>query len=389
MRELPKVALLIETSREFGRELLHGIARYAQLHGPWSFHITAGDFEHSVPKMKQWKGHGIIARIPTDRVARAIVETGLPTIAVGLSDEQLKSDSPLSRIPEIKPIEKEVAAAAAHHFLDRQFRNFAYVGMDDRAWSQRRGEEYNIYLAELGKHLHVFRQSKRPQDRRWEKEQPVLADWIDKLPKPVGLFACNDDRGREVLEACNLAELRVPEEVAVLGVDNDQVFCSLSNPPLSSVALNADTAGFRAAELLDRMMHGQSQKVHEVIVEIRQVVTRRSTDIVAVEDQDVAIALQFIHREQGRKISVDKVAEEVAVSRRYLEKRFQSTIGRTILEEIQITRLELAKRLLLDTAYPISKIAEESGFGSTGYFIQFFQTRVGKTPRKYRMDLSN
>jgi LacI family transcriptional regulator len=388
MRELPKIALLVETSRGFGREMLRGIARYAQFHGPWSFHITAGDFEQAVPKMKQWGGSGIIARIPNERVANAILEANLPTIALGLTDEQMRPDSPLLRFSELSSDANDVARIAAEHLLERRFRHYAYVGLEDRAWSTRRELAFAQHLAAYGIEPYVYRQPKRRQDRSWEREQAILADWIRELPKPVGLFACNDDRGREVLDACQLAEMHVPEDVAVLGVDDDEVFCQLASPPLSSVALNAETAGYRAAELLDGMMQGRITKPRRIAVEALRVVTRRSTDIVAVEDRDVAAAMQFIHRQQGRDISVETVAQEVAVSRRFLEKRFRETIGRSILEVIQNTRLDRAKRLLLDTTYPISKVAELSGFGSTGYFIQFFQSRVGKTPRKFRGDLA-
>jgi LacI family transcriptional regulator len=388
MREIPKVALLVETSRGFGRDLLCGISRYAQLHGPWNFHIKAGDFEQALPRMKQWGGTGIIARIPNERVAKAILEANLPTIALGLSDEQMLSESPLSQFSELSSDAVEVASMAANHLIERRFRHFAYVGVDGRAWSQRREREFTAQLQKSGFVPHIYQPPKHSADRVWEKEQSIILDWLKKLPKPVGLFACNDDRGREVLEACRLMNLRVPEDVAVLGVDNDEVFCGLAYPPLSSVALNAETAGYRAAELLDGMMQGLIRKPRRIQVEALGVVTRRSTDIVAVEDEDVASALQYIHREQGRNISVESVVQEVAVSRRNLEKRFRDTIGRTILEEIQITRLERAKRLLLETTYPVSKVAEMSGFGTTGYFIQFFQNRVGKTPRKYRTELS-
>jgi LacI family transcriptional regulator len=387
MRDLPKIALLVETSRGFGREMLRGIARYAQLHGPWSFHITAGDFAHSVPKMRQWGGHGIIARIPNDRVARAILAANLPTIALGLTDEQMRPESPLSAFSELSSDAHEVSRMAAEHLLVRRFRHFAYVGMDDRGWSTRRLGTFQECLAAEGYSALVYSQPRRVQDRVWEREQVTLAQWIRELPKPIGLFACNDDRGRQVLEACRLAELRVPEDVAVLGVDNDEVFCGLADPPLSSVALNAETAGYRAAELLDGMMQGRIKKPRRIVVEALQVVTRRSTDIVAVDDPDVAEALQFIHRQQGRDISVDTIVHEVAISRRNLEKRFRKTLGRTIIEEIHMTRLERAKRLLLETTYPVAKVADMVGFGSTGYFIQFFQKRVGKTPRRYRNDL--
>jgi LacI family transcriptional regulator len=388
MREVPKVALLVETSRGFGREFLLGIARYSRLHGPWSFHITPGDYKQVVPKMKQWGGTGIIARIADQRIAQAVISANVPTIVLGLTDEQLQPDNPLSKFSEISSDPDVVSQLAAEHLLERRFARYAYVGSDDRGWSGRREKAYREYLKKHGFDPYIYPTPKRIQDRNWEREQGLLARWISTLPMPIGLFACDDDRGREVLEACKLASLNVPEDVAVVGVDNDEVFCELSNPPLSSVALNAETAGYRAAALLDGMMQGRVKRRQKIVVEALGVVTRRSTEIVAVEDDDVASALQFIRRQQGCDISVDRVADEVALSRRSLEKRFRDTIGRTVLEEIQLTRLERAKRLLLETTYPISKVAEIAGFGSAGYFIQFFQKHVGKTPRKYRVELT-
>jgi LacI family transcriptional regulator len=379
--------LLVETARGFGRELLRGVARYARLHGPWSFHITPGDYEQALPRLKDWGGTGIIARIPNSRIARAVIEANVPTIALGLNDEQLQPDSPLSKICDLSSDAAEVVRLAANHLLERQFSHFAYVGLEERHWSNRREVAFASQLEKAGFDLHVYRQPRRTPERVWERERVILAEWLRSLPTPLGLFACNDDRGREVLEACRLAQLNVPEDVAVLGVDNDEVFCDLADPPLSSVALNAETSGYRAAELLDAMMQGRIRKPRRILVEAVGVVTRRSTEVIAVQDHDVAAALQFIRRQQGRGISVGSVADAVAMSRRNLEKRFRETIGRTILEEIQLVRLERAKRLLLDTAYPISKVAEIAGFGSTGYFIQFFQARVGKTPRKFRTDL--
>ena len=234
----------------------------------------------------------------------------------------------------------------------------------------------------------MYPNPKHARDREWERELEIVADWLRTLPLPIGLFACNDDRGRQVLEACRFSGLNVPEEVAVLGVDNDAVFCELADPPLSSIALNAETAGYRSAELLDGMMRGRINRPQKVSVEALRVVTRRSTEIVAVADSDVAAALQFIRREKGRALSVAEVAAEVAVSRRHLERRFRDTIGRTVLQEIQMVRLEQAKRLLLETTHPISMVADMSGFGSCSYFNHFFHERVGMTPRKFRIQLT-
>ncbi len=388
MREVPRVALLVETSRGFGREFLLGMARYSRLHGPWSFHITPGDYKQVVPKMKQWGGSGIIARIADQRIAKAVIDANVPTIAIGLTDEQMKKGSPLAAFSEISSDPAEVSRLAAEHLIDRRLTRFAYVGSDDRGWSAQRERTFRDFLVQRGFNPFIYSSPPRLRDRIWEKEQSILARWMSKLPTPIGVFACDDDRGREVLEACKLAGLNVPEDVAVVGVDNDEVFCELADPPLSSIALNAETAGYRAAAHLDAMMQGRVKKKQRIVVEALGVVTRRSTDIVAVDDEDIAAALKFIRQQHGRGISVDRVAQEVAMSRRSLEKRFRDTIGRTILEEIQLTRLERAKRLLMETTHPISKVAEMAGFGSAGYFIQFFQKQVGKTPRKYRAELT-
>lgn len=386
--ELPKVALLVETARSFGRDFLSGIARYARHHGPWIFHITPGDFEHHVPKMRQWGGSGIIARIPNHRVAKAILSANLPTIALGLTDEQMRGGGPLAHLSEVSSDAGHVAELAVEHFLERQLKHFAYVGVEGRAWSRRRGAAFAWRLRSAGFQPRIYPLPKSGRDREWERELEILARWLRTLQLPIGLFACNDDRGRQVLEACRFAGLSVPDEVAVLGVDNDVVFCELADPPLSSIALNAETAGYRAAELLDEMMRGRITRSQKIWVEALRVVTRRSTDIVAVGDSDVAAALQFIRREQGRALSVADVAAEVAVSRRHLERRFRETIGRTVLQEIQHVRLEQAKRLLLESTHPISVVAEMSGFGSCSYFNHFFHERVGMTPRRFRIQLT-
>lgn len=383
-----RVALLIETARVFGREFLRGVAKYSHEHGPWSFHISPGDYEQVVPKMQQWGGTGIIARIPNERVAQQILDAGLPTIALGLTDTQLAEDNPLHSLSEVSSDPVEVSRLAADHLLDRQFRNLAYVGRGDRGWSARREVAFSKYVQTFGIEPHIYPAPTKKRDLEWEREQDILAKWIRELPKPIGLFACNDDRGREVLEACSLAGCRVPEDVAVVGVDNDDVFCDLSDPPLSSVSLNIETAGYRAAELLDGLMSGRITEHRSITVEALGVVARRSSEIIAVDDEDVSAALQVIHRNHGKDVSVESIVEELAVSRRSLEKRFRAILGRSILDEVQLARLNYSKRLLLETPNSVSQVAKLAGFGTVGYFIQFFRQRVGKTPKQYREDLT-
>jgi LacI family transcriptional regulator len=378
--------LLIETARGFGRSLLSGVSRYAQAHGPWRFHVAAGDWDDQVPDVREWGVQGVIARVPNDAIAQALLESRAPLIAVGLSDEQLLPGRPLADVPEVSPVETKVVDLAIEHLRERHFKHLAFVGIEARSWSKRRQTLFQRKVGDLGLKVHVFPSSTDASDGAWDREQYLMADWLRALPKPLGIFACNDDRGREVLEACYLAGATVPEEVAVLGVDDDEVFCGLSYPPLSSVALNAERAGYRAAELLDAMMAGEKPKERHIVVEAPRVVARRSTEVLAIDDHDVAEALRFIHRWRGAEITVEKVAEQVPLSRRMLEKRFRTVLGRTILEEVQAARLAHAKQLLSETTYPISRVAALAGFASTSYFAQFFQKSLGMTPRKYRND---
>jgi LacI family transcriptional regulator len=384
MVRMPKVALLVETSRGYGRDLLRGVMRYSRLHGPWGFYLTPGDFVQTLPRMRSWGGTGIIARVETPAVARAILASGLPTIALGLSDEQLQPDSPLSRLSEVVSDSRGAGRMAAEHLLERGFRHCAYVGAAGRVWTGRRQESFCTRIREAGFEPRVYNLPRSRRAAAWEREQPVLAGWLKALPRPVGVMACNDDRGREVLEACRDAGLRVPEEVAVVGVDNDELLCELSDPPLSSVALNAEAGGYRAAALLDRMMRGQSSAPRRLLVEPMHVVARRSTDIVALDDPEVAAALHFIQDHATEPIGVSDIVEEVVISRRALELRFRRAIGRTLHAEIRRMRLERASRLLLETDLPITRVAEASGFGRASYLTQAFRQAFGSTPARYR-----
>ena len=367
---------------------MSGIARYSELHGPWDFLIRPGDFAQVVPEIRRWGGTGIIARIPNALVARRILKCGLPTIALGLSDEQLERGNPLSKLCNIGSNPAQVAQMAVDYFLNRCFSFFGYVGAPDRSWSSRREKEYNRILRKRGFVSHTYVRPRSPGVQQWEYEIVLMAEWIKRLPKPIGLFACDDSRGREVLEACMLGGVRVPEEVAVLGVDDDDVFCNLAQPPLSSITLNAEGAGYQAARLLEEMMQsGRTVKKH-IEVQAVGVVSRRSTEIVAVGDPGLSKALRFIHDNRGVAITVADVIEHAGISRRGLEKRFREFLRRSILDELQNVRLDEAKRLLLDTSLSITYVALTAGFTNSAYFSQFFHQRVGMTPRQYRRVLA-
>jgi LacI family transcriptional regulator len=382
----PRVALLIETSRGYGRGMLRGIVRYARLHGPWRFYLTPGDFAQALPQMRQWGGTGIIARIETPEVARAILAAKLPTIGLDVSQSLPIKAPGLAKISEIASDSRAAAALAAEHLLDRGYKHFAYVGEPDRMWSQNREEGFGDRLRQAGREPVIYNPPKNLRNRNWEREQSLLAAWIKSLPKPIGIMACNDDRGRQVLDACRAAGVAVPLEAGVIGVDNDALLCELADPPLTSVALNSETGGYRAAALLDRMMKGRIRKPQRLLVEPTTVVERRSTQASAVEDLDVASALEFIHHHAAEAIGVDDVVDRLQMSRRALELRFRSALGRTPHDELQRVRLSRAQRLLLETDLSIPKVAQAAGYRSGSYLAQVFQKQVGRTPAQYRKD---
>ncbi len=273
---------------------------------------------------------------------------------------------------------------AARYLLEKGFQHYAFVGIPGRIWSDRRERGFCAAIAEAGFAVHVFRSSPPVRAPRWGMEQKSLADWLLALPKPIGLMACNDDRGREVLEACWAARLHVPEEIAVIGVDNDSLLCDLASPPLSSVALNSEQGGFQAAALLHKMMARTTRSPQRIVVEPLYVVNRRSTNIVALEDVEMAAAMRFIHQRGDRPIRVREVAEAIGLSRRMLEIRFRKALGRSLNDEIQRIHLETAKRLLAETDWPMAKIAAASGYNSASYLNVLFQRLLGMNPTEYR-----
>jgi LacI family transcriptional regulator len=279
---------------------------------------------------------------------------------------------------------------AATHLLDQSLRHFAFCGFHGCAWSACREEAFSRYLSDRGFQCQAHRMElgnwmNWPNwIEDWEYEQRILLDWLKSLPKPVGLMACNDICGRAVLQACAAAGLRVPDDVAVVGVDNDELMCELSNPPLSSIALDVEKAGYEAARLLDSLMSSHLAEERVVQVEPVYVVTRQSSEVMAPDEPSVASALQFIRNHAGQPIGVPHVVEQAGVSRRTLERRFSRALGRSISSEIMRCRLERAKRLLLETDLPSYRVAAGAGFGTIKTFNRIFRRAAGVSPRRFR-----
>lgn len=409
MSGTPRVALLMIPFAGYDRGLLEGIARYAQLHGPWVFFLS-GDYPEvplptpdslsgkfigaeymssvvtgvSLPDLRRWGVNGFIGRIQSVKMAEKLLASGLPVIGVDLPEQKSARGELLAKVSEICADSQHAGQLAAEHFLERGFWNFAFCGYEGRVWSQRRQEGFSARLREAGFSCEAYQPPRFKHGLSWRRELPLVTSWLKSLPRPVAVMACNDIRGRQVLEAGLLSGLSVPEDVAVVGVDNDHFICNLSNPPLSSVALNLSQAGYQAAELLAGLMKGKPQRRRRIIAESLWVAPRRSSDVIATEDEHVAAALRFIRDHVRESIGVDDVVRRTGISRRGLEIRFQQTLGRSIRGEIERTRLVLTKQLLVETNLPAEQIARLAGFCGLSYLSSVFRREAGMTLTQFR-----
>ena len=371
------VALLIETSNRYSRELLHGVRAFMQERRNWAVHLTEqGRGDHPPRWLQQWKGNGIIARIENRRIEKAVRATGLPMVSVSASG--LATDA-----PTVISDSQAVAKLAAEHLIGRGFRQFAYCGDARFAWSTEHGRHFAATLRENGFTCRHFRSSKN-DSQDWTTEHRKLSTWIAGLPKPVGVMTCYDIRGQQVLDVCRHLNLRVPDEVGVIGQHDDHLLCELCDPPLSSVIPNPRQAGYQAAVLLDKMMDGKRVASDVYPISPAGVAIRRSTDLVAVDDPAIAKAVRFIQNHALKGIHVADVLESAPLSRTALERAFQKHLNRSPYEMIQQIRFQHAETLLHETSLSMAKIAEQSGFLTAEYFSASFKKRYGVSPKAYR-----
>ena len=377
-RPRKEVALLIETSNGYARGLLNGIIAYMREHESWSVYLGEHGRGDDPPRwLRRWRGDGVIARIENQRIASAVVESGLPAVDVSASRT-------VARLPWVETDDRAIAEAGARHLLERNFRQLAFCGDDRFNWSRWRSEHFQRAAAEAGAACSVYRPSARAR-RAWDAMEDEIGQWLLSLPRPVGVMACYDIRARHVLDACRRVGLAVPDQVAVVGVDNDEFLCNLSDPPLSSVAPDTRRTGYEAAALLDRLMSGRErQRGQAIFVRPLGVISRRSTDVLALGDADVSAAVRFIREHACEGISVKDLLAEIPLSRRVLEDRFRKLLGRTPHDEIARVRFERVRQLLREARLPLVDIARRSGFRNAEYLTTAFRREFGMSPNSYR-----
>lgn len=376
---MKRVALIIETSRSYGRDLLRGVKRYAVEHGPWSLFTEIRDLESSPPLwLKQWNGDGILVRSGNEAIASAVKRVGVPAI-------ELRSTRRAGMFPFVGVDNELTGRMVADHFLDRGFRHYAVYALDTEEFFTTRRESFMEAVQARGFRCVQFQQAgKSERPRQWELQQTRLARWLEGLPKPTGVLACTDQLGCWLLDACARAEIRVPDDIAVVGVENDEALTSLSSPPLSSVQLDGERIGYEAAMQLDNLMNGHAPKNHRTYIPPLAVVTRQSSDIIAVDDPLLAMALRIIRTQAEKGLTVDELLKQVPISRSSLERNCRKILGRTPNEEINHCRIARVCELLRETDLSLSVIADRTGFQSAQYLVCLFKKMRGLTPGQYR-----
>jgi LacI family transcriptional regulator len=378
-----KIILLIDISEEYGQNLLKGISKYSKEHGPWIFckmplfyRETLG-MEGIVNFAKEWEADGIIGQLYNDQDIKKVLDAGIYLIAEDFKER-------FSDISNITGGYYEAGEMGAEYFLKKGFKNFAFYGFKNIVWSRERSEGFENHLNAQGYDVHHFDQDKAPTRELWYYKPSALSQWLQSLPKPVAIMACDDERGQHITEACKHTNIQIPEEIAVLGVDNDVLTCNLSDPPLSSINLDIQKGGYEAARMMDIMIQTKEQLNQNIIVLPTQVITRQSTDIASTNDKYIAKALKFIHQHIDSSINVADVIKQVPLSRRGLEKRFKDTTGIGVYKYIYNLQIQKFAERLLETDKSIFEIALESGFSNSKNISRQFKQVKGCTPIQYR-----
>ena len=383
---MKKVLLLIEPSRAWSQGLLRGIARYTNVQSGWDFsricefygtYLAPTLSEHVIDAVANWNPDGIITR--SISCIEQLQAMNIPIVYAG-------DDVFIEGLPTIKSNNELIGKMAAEHLLEKGFKHFAFCGFNNTIWSLDRKTAFCESLLEIGFSCEVFEEPIENISSLWIDQTDTLAAWLDSLPKPLGVMTCSDEHGMHLIEACKAAKLRIPEDVAIIGVDNDELVCELATPPLSSVASNTIKAGFDAAQLLDRLMDGKviAKEAAPILVHPTHVVSRQSTDIYYVEDSEVASAIHFIRQNASKHIQVNDVVEATNISRRYLEQRFRKTLSISIHEQIKRVHIKHISRALLDTEVHISMIAHSCEYPTVGSLARFFKHETGMTPTEFR-----
>ncbi len=377
MLKIPRVILMIETSTGYGRQLIHGVARYSRIHGPWNFYCECGSKEKPIPNLEKWGADGIIAR-DSSRV-EFIYPKRVPTIITNTNEAA-------PRYPHVICGNEDTGIMAAEHLLEKGFNTFAYCGYDDTIWGLERGVAFRDHIQQAGHKTYEFSQSRRRTQQDWENQFSRLVDWVASLPRPIAIMCSNDERARQLIEAITSLDIQIPDEIAVIGADNDRLVCEVTNPPLTSIVFSHEQAGYEAAEMLDKLMRGEEVENDNFYTRPIKIIERQSTDTLQIDDIEIAKAHQFIKVHANKGIQVSDVADDAGMSLRSLQIRFKKIFKRSVHQEIRIHQVEFVAKLLTESNMSMNAIASMSGFATSEYMSQVFRKIKGMSMTQYRKE---
>jgi LacI family transcriptional regulator len=384
-----RVAVLVDFSHSYARKILLGVAKFLREHHEWSMHSEEWRRTDEIPSwFRNWKGDGVIALAESPELDSMIQALNVPVVNV-------RESNSAQQFPLVETDNKMVAHLVAEHLMEKGCRHYAFCGFVGTDYSDKRSRFFQERLEQAGIACAVYQPPEVSRDLRaleLEKRgllfQEHLGRWLRSLPKPVSIMACNDIRGQQMVSACRHLNLAIPEVVAVAGVDNDEIFCELSDPPLSSVALNTRRIGYEAADLLDRMMSGMKPPAQPILIPPLGIISRRSSDVLSTEDPQMAAAVRFLRERFFHPIGIEEVARVAGTSRRKLERMFAAQFRGSPKAEILRLRLEYAKKLLAETNWTLSEVADRAGFKSAPYLHAVFAKKCKMTPGKFRKSIA-
>ena len=379
LQQTPRVLAVLPTVQKACRDKLQGILRYAHLNGPWDVQtLEDHPFIARLGSFKNWQPDGIIYGTPDDALRHLVHSRRIPVVQLDPLTAISRKQSSVSHDSRL------IAETVADHFLHVGLTQFAFVGsVPDFGWSQTRADAFAARLKKVGFPCRIYAPV-HAED--WGLEERHMRVWLQALPKPCGLMVAVDLRAKQVLDTCRTANIRVPEEIAVVGVDNDATICENTTPTLSSVLPDFEGGGYLAAELLDRLFRGLQRKPVHLTYGVRCILQRQSSQYLRQSDRLIASAIEFIRLNACAGITVADVVDQMNVSRRYAERHFRAACGHSVLDEIQHHRLERVCALLRETNLPIREIGERCGYDTEIYLKVLFKKRFGVTMRAYRKE---
>ena len=373
-----RVALLMDMDLGCCRNLIRGIHAYALERQDWVLRNSPCDLQ-VLSFLRDWRPDGIIATVFDRKIGRALVRLRRPVVDTAYTLDDLK-------LPVVDVDHVAVGRLAAEHLLERGYTRFGFLGSQSARYSLARAASYVQRLADHGHSASQCLVEYLYEDfatSSWKKDEPQIQQWVRQLPKPVGIFACNDIAGRGLVDICRQLGLNVPRDVAILGADDDELESLLTVPPLSSVAIPAKRVGYEAARTLERMMAGEQAGETFFLPPVR-VIVRQSTDTRATDNPAIAEALQYIRAHAAQNIGVSEVAEAVGLGRRDLERKFRKLLGCSVLDDIRSVRVQRVRELLAGTNLAMPTIAARSGFSSAERMAVVFGQIAGMSPTAYR-----